>query len=118
MCSRCYMRSRRTQHRQPPDGTRVIQRGALDWQDKASCRDSGRELFFDPRRQAEALNVCRYCPVTIECLALADATEVANFPGRVHGIYGGETPRQRIARRKPGAGSGGVQVKRGSLPSG
>lgn len=101
MCSRCYMRSRRTaQHRQPPDRTQAAQRGALSWQDKASCRDSGPELFFDSHRQAEAISVCRYCPVTAECLALADATEVANFPGRVHGIYGGETPRQRIARRK------------------
>ena len=74
-------------------------------------------LFFDPRRQTEALTLCRYCPVSAECLAMADAAEIANFPGMVHGIYGGETPRQRIARRK--AVSRVVpRIKRGSLPSG
>lgn len=59
------------------------------------------ELWFDhtPEAQLEALSLCEACPILRDCQDFYDQTE-QNLPfGKVHGIVGGETPRQRRARR-------------------
>lgn len=45
----------------------------------------------------EALEVCRGCPVRLDCLEDADATEVQ--VGDIRGIRGGLTAPERLRRR-------------------
>ncbi len=82
----------------------------MTWRDDAACLDVDPNLFFPAhvgirggrnmeRKQAAAdqtntaMQICRTCSVTAECLDYALRT---NFP-KVNdfGIWGGTTPRQR-----------------------
>lgn len=70
---------------------------AHQWRNHAACRGADPDLFH-PRpgdmeavRQAKAL--CSRCPVTADCLALANAIEHVN--GYPVGIYGGRSANQR-----------------------
>jgi WhiB family transcriptional regulator, redox-sensing transcriptional regulator len=67
------------------------------WAAYASCRDADPELFFAATEggAAQAIRICRGCPVQGECLAWALDTRVR------YGIWGGLTERQRrrVARR-------------------
>lgn len=56
------------------------------WQDHAACVDANPRIFFDPDRYADALLVCRECPVKAPCRELGRGVE---------GVWGG-----RIHRRK------------------
>lgn len=39
------------------------------WRERANCRASNSDAFFDPTRYAEAQLICLGCPVKAECLA-------------------------------------------------
>ncbi|OHU29047.1 WhiB family transcriptional regulator [Mycobacteroides chelonae] len=60
---------------------------ARGWQARAECRHHDPELFFpdpsDTIGQREAKAVCATCPVTVECMAQANATY------EQYGIWGG-----------------------------
>lgn len=60
-----------------------------EWRRKAACTTSDPNWFFDPLTEPRALNVCRYCPVQIECL------EHALTQPEPYGVWGGKTERQR-----------------------
>lgn len=73
--------------------------GDLDerpWAAYASCRNADPELFFaaSDGGEAEAIRICRGCPVQGECLAWALDTRVR------YGIWGGLTERQRRRVRR------------------
>lgn len=80
------------------------------WTVDALCAQVGPEIFFPGKggstRDAKA--VCGRCPVSRECLAYADEVETgqAGVPTSyiVQGIWGGESPRDRIKRRRASDG--------------
>lgn len=63
----------------------------MSWQEQRACRNSPPEWFFPSERGGGAINpdwelaveVCRRCPVTEECLALGKALGA-------NGIWGGK----------------------------
>lgn len=61
------------------------------WRNDAACAGSDPELFFPDVRAAaaEARKVCENCPVQAECLAFAKANFIR------HGVWGGESVRER-----------------------
>ncbi|WP_079143250.1 WhiB family transcriptional regulator [Streptomyces noursei] len=72
--------------------------GELDpqWWIQARCKRLESDLFFDSRRETEALEVCKPCSVRTECLAQAldKRTE--------YGVFGGTTAlwrKQLLLRR-------------------
>ena len=69
-----------------------------NWRTASRCRTSDAEdLFVTGRKQREARQFCRICPVRTECLAHA-------LDHRVEfGVWGGMTERERRAllRRRP-----------------
>lgn len=72
------------------------------WRAQAACRNVPTDQMFphegDKESLADLLEMCnRNCPVKAECLAFADSFE--NTYRGTFGIYGGLTPRERIARR-------------------
>jgi WhiB family redox-sensing transcriptional regulator len=73
----------------------------LDWMQDALCAEVGGDLWFPENGEnpAEALAVCRRCPVQEECLDHADEIEGT---GRytAMGIWGGMTSAQRRSRRR------------------
>lgn len=68
-----------------------------EWREHAACRDADPETFFPDkgfdydRQVAEALEFCRRCPVTAECLEAGRNEKV--------GIWGGKPPRDRKPKR-------------------
>jgi transcription factor WhiB len=60
------------------------------------CRDVDPELFFPvgERYSDEGRQVCRSCPVEVEC------ADWAIRAGERYGLYGGLDPRQRADRRR------------------
>jgi len=75
-----------------------------DWRDDAACQDSDPEAWFplsaDPRHSADALAVCRTCPVLDDCRDWAIATR------QEYGVWGGLTEDQlRALKRKAGRGT-------------
>ena len=76
------------------------------WTDRAACTEVDPDMFYLPSmcRLAEvdlAKQVCAECPVFWECRDEADRLENnARWNGGCHGIWAGETPAERIARRK------------------
>jgi WhiB family redox-sensing transcriptional regulator len=83
----------------PADSTRRA------WRDDALCRETDPDAFYpDPGQSAQqALDVCRRCPVTAECLAFALAHDER------FGVWGGttEADRQRLRRQQQEAAEGG-----------
>ena len=76
------------------------------WTDRAKCTEADPDMFYLPSmcRIAEvdrAKAVCAECPVFWDCRADVDKKENnARWNGGCHGILAGETPAERIARRK------------------
>jgi len=62
-----------------------------DWRASARCAQDDPELFFPEKgkRSRDARAVCADCPVRAECLKYALAQ------GRVYGVWGGTTERER-----------------------
>jgi WhiB family transcriptional regulator, redox-sensing transcriptional regulator len=72
-----------------------------DWRDQALCRDEDPELFFPIGVAGSSLEqidsakaVCRQCPVSRQCLALALDS------GQDVGIWGGLTAEERRTLRR------------------
>jgi WhiB family transcriptional regulator, redox-sensing transcriptional regulator len=67
------------------------------WYDRAACRGVSVELFYSDREAdiAEAVRICRGCPVRDRCLQVAIEHQEA------FGVWGGtpERPRRRVYRR-------------------
>lgn len=55
------------------------------------CGPDNADLFFNARRTAEAVELCRNCPATLWCRGIARAE------GHLHGTWGGETADERRA---------------------
>ena len=75
----------------------------MNYLDGALCLSMEPDAFYpevggDPHTIARVKAVCRRCPAIDACRDLADATETEH--ASVHGIWGGESPRERIARRR------------------
>ncbi|MDA8367600.1 MAG: WhiB family transcriptional regulator [Actinomycetota bacterium] len=78
------------------------------WQVRASCRGPQADMFFPPahperkeeraRRESQAKQICRTCPVCTDCL------EYAIRIREPHGIWGGlnEAERKQLADRRAG----------------
>lgn len=65
----------------------------MTWRDNANCKNTGVELFFSKRTSpegAEAVEICKTCPVKQECLDDCLKTERIRL-----GIRGGLGPYER-----------------------
>jgi WhiB family redox-sensing transcriptional regulator len=71
---------------------------SLDWMSEAVCAQVGTELFFPEQggNPAQAVAICRRCPVRQECLDHALELD-RSIAGQVTGIWGGTTAKQRQA---------------------
>lgn len=74
---------------------------ADEWRSRSLCRDSNPDLFFPVGATGTALGqieaakaICQECPVTIECLEFALATN------QEAGVWGGTTEEERRKLRK------------------
>lgn len=69
-----------------------------DWRDDAQCREIGTDLFYpndgDRWTALMAKGLCVRCPVRHECLEFALET------CEPEGIWGGMSPRERMAMRR------------------
>jgi WhiB family transcriptional regulator, redox-sensing transcriptional regulator len=85
--SRCVERTLRA-HSIRQGGTDVSD---IEWQLRAACRPEPIERFYanDPEDVRSALEICRGCPVRVECL------EAAVARGEWFGVWGGTTERER-----------------------
>jgi WhiB family redox-sensing transcriptional regulator len=79
--------------------------GPLEWQEEVACRDVDPEIFFPEKdgSYADARRVCSQCPVLDECRRWNDRIEGNRWVRGCFGMYAGETPGERIARRKRSA---------------
>lgn len=70
-----------------------------DWRDQAACLGQD-ELMFDVERVEEALDVCRACPVVMDCrdAVMAD-TYLRRAYAYVGAVVGGLPPAQLRKRR-------------------
>jgi hypothetical protein len=67
------------------------------WWNLATCRGAGVDLFHDPKRTAEALQLCGRCEALEPC-----RTEAVADPRLDHGIRGGmDVAARKNARRQP-----------------
>lgn len=69
------------------------------WEEDALCAQVGGQLFFPEAHEeiSSAREVCRRCPVTRECLDLALEMERGSSRALRFGVWGGKSPRQRVA---------------------
>lgn len=75
------------------------------WRALAECEGVGTEVFFATVGGAHsydrARRLCERCPVLGECRADNDRAERhASGTIHIHGFRAGETPRERVARRR------------------
>lgn len=65
------------------------------WYERAACRETGVEHYFDEPDPVVARETCLRCPVREACLMFALTNEISD------GIWGGLTPteRRRLAAR-------------------
>ena len=71
-----------------------------DWTTNAACNGYPPELWFpadsDTETQAEAVRICRTCPVRRDCLIDAMTAETGRQASTRWGIWGGYTPVERV----------------------
>ncbi len=60
------------------------------WQEHAACVDANPAIFFDPDRYADALLVCRECPVQAPCRELGRGQADGVWGNRIHQRYKGK----------------------------
>jgi WhiB family redox-sensing transcriptional regulator len=91
--------------------------GRLAWMDDAACVGADPELFFPERggKTAAARRICAGCPVQQECEDFALETQT-NYDDD-HGVWGGGTRRDRVARRSGGRRRSPRPPSPGSKPS-
>lgn len=83
----------------------------MTWRTQAACRNTDTDIFFDPTRTEEALNICDRCPVILDCREYA-----THYPGAINeiqGIWGGKTDKQiqRTRARNPRAANPRLTLK-------
>lgn len=77
-----------------------------EWREDAACREvwDADVIFFPPPTDTisvwQAKKICSRCPVLAECKADCESAEKDLPRSQWFGIYGGETPRERIYRRR------------------
>jgi len=75
-------------HKGIPNHSHKPKRYATDtgWQQHAACRGADPEMFFDANRTAEALALCRRCPLIAKapCRALGRRERDGVWGGMVH----------------------------------
>lgn len=92
--------------RQLLDALAAVDPRDTTWRDEAACRGTETETFFPETygagHVAEALRICRHCPVKTPCLriALDLAPDRISHNDGDSGVFGGTTPRQRRRIRK------------------
>ncbi len=104
MCSRCY--DRRCYDRSRKNSPALAKLGLIaqllatpddpDWRKQAACASGDPEDWYakvGERHLASAVRTCQECPVRVACLR--DAIQRND----VHGLWGGQTSRQRRAIR-------------------
>ena len=71
-----------------------------DWVTHGACGDADPDLFFPSTsaQAAQAIAICRRCPVMMQCRAYARAA------GEDAGIWGGERQEDRARATRPQAG--------------
>lgn len=73
-----------------------------DWVARAACTSVDPDLFFpppaSPKVTAAAREVCRGCPVQVQCVDFAIRADTGGRP--LHGIWGGLTHDQRTRLRR------------------
>jgi Transcription factor WhiB len=74
--------------------------GQFAWAEAAACIGTPTEQVFFGDAYTEAWKICARCPVISECRAETDRCE--QFTTEVHGFFGGESPRERMRRRRGG----------------
>ncbi len=80
-----------------------------DWMDDAACRGAPLNVFFpgvgtNLRAWGIARTLCARCPVLDECRDWNDEMEHGVISERqMAGFYAGETPDERVARRRADA---------------
>jgi DNA invertase Pin-like site-specific DNA recombinase len=90
---RAWIAQKREQQQQdapPPPGD-------TDWLPRAACQGADTEMFFLPELWPDAHDLCRICPVILQCRE--------TFLHEPHGYFGGTTPTQRddiIRKRNKG----------------
>lgn len=74
---------------------------SVQWMSEAVCKEIGPEPFFPEsgENHAQAVAVCRSCPVKNECLEYALTLEQSGV-WTVLGIWGGLTARERRNLRR------------------
>lgn len=79
----------------------VVLMPAMDWRDKAACRDEDPELFFPlgstgpaAEQIRRAKQVCAGCPARLQCLDWAVVT------GQHDGVWGGLSEDERRGLRR------------------
>jgi hypothetical protein len=88
--------------REPPEIVLAVQ----EWRSDAACRDVDVGIFFPEQggpAYAQARAICSRCPVIESCRVACDRAEAGSPRGRLYGVYAGESPGDRAARRR-GAG--------------
>ena len=74
------------------------------WTDRAACTEEDPDTFYPAMaclsEVDRAKEVCAECPVFWECRDDVDERENdSRHQGSCHGIWAGETPSERVARR-------------------
>ena len=75
------------------------------WQADAACRGLPLTVFLPPGAGAaskfeQAKTICASCPVIADCRAMTDRAERGLSQSYVHGVFAGESPLERVRRRR------------------
>jgi Transcription factor WhiB len=90
---------------EPPEIVLAVQ----EWRWEAACLGADVEVFFpDGASYAAARAICARCPVIEDCRRACDRAEGKAVP--VFGFYAGESPTERVARRRAGGGREGIEA--------
>lgn len=76
---------------------REIVQPSTDWMEHGACQGKDPDLFFPGKGRdlaSAAVAICMTCPVRLQCLEYALATDQA------HGVWGGKTAHERRAIRR------------------
>jgi hypothetical protein len=85
------------------------------WQGRAACLGVPLEVFFlDAPASARAFDhareICAACPVIAECRVMTDRAERGMSHSRLYRFVGGETPVERVRRRRAGGSRATVRA--------
>ena len=83
------------------DVGRYFERNVDDWWGRAACAGMAVEVFYPLKGGStrQAKEICAGCPVLEQCRAWNDRIERTKPLTHLHGVFAGEAPDERIARR-------------------